>query len=75
MKQYLRIFHNWRINALFALSALALLLIIGESDDLTALAVTKILGFGLGFIAYRLAALWDAQGKLQELDVFQTDNL
>lgn len=60
-------FLNWRTHALLIISALALILIMGECDDMGYLLFTKGLGFGLAYIIYRLGKYWAGKGKINEL--------
>lgn len=70
MKQYLKLLLNWRIVALMLLSTVAMMLILCECVSLTALIITKLVGFGLAYGCYRLAQRWDKKGLINELDIF-----
>lgn len=67
MKTYLSILLNWRVLILAALSVVAAILILGESDDMQQLLTTKGIGFGIAYIIYRIGKYWNAKGKINEL--------
>ena len=60
-------FLNWRTHALLIISAPALILIMGECDDMLMLVITKAAGFLLAYIACLLGSYWSRKGKLNEL--------
>lgn len=74
MKKYLLPLLNWRVLVLSLLAMMALVLILGDTDDLTVFMIIKPAGFGLGYLFYRLARNWDARGLISELDVY-SENL
>lgn len=74
MKKYLLPLLNWRVLVLSLLAMMALVLILGDTDDLTVFMLIKPAGFGLGYLCYRLARHWDARGLISELDVY-SENL
>lgn len=74
MKKYLIPLSNWRVLVLSLLAMMALVLILGDTDDLTVFMFIKPAGFGLGYLFYRLARHWDARGLISELDVY-SENL
>ncbi len=61
---------NWRIDALMLLAVAAMLLIFSESEKLSVLIATKVVGFALAYGCWRLAQRWDAKGLIDELSVF-----
>ena len=67
MKKYPNIYRNWRVIVLFLLCTVAALFILGDCDDMGYLLFTKVIGFGLAYIIYRLGKYWDAKGKINEL--------
>ena len=70
MKKYLIPFRNWRVLVLTALAMLALLLLAGETDDMTVLLLIKAIGFGCGWLCFRLGNRWDKLGLIDELNVY-----
>ena len=68
MKKYLTPFLNWRVLVLAALAMAALFLIMGETEDISLLLLTKAAGFGCGYACYRLGNRWDRQGLIDELN-------
>ena len=67
MEKYLKIYRNWRTHALLIIAAPALILILGECDDMLRLVITKAVGFLLAYIACMLGSYWYRHGKLNEL--------
>ncbi len=67
MEKHLNIYRNWRVYVLTILSVLAALLILGECEGVTAILLTKGIGFGLAYITYRLGKYWDGKGKIKDL--------
>lgn len=70
MKPYLKLFLNWRIDVLMALAIVAFMLILGECEDISTLIATKLVGFGLAYGCYKLSQVWDKQGLIDELNIF-----
>lgn len=68
MKKYIIPLLNWRVLVLATLAILAFILVIGETEDLTALLITKAAGFGLGWLCFRLGSHWDKAGLIDELN-------
>ena len=67
MKQSSKPFLNWRTHVLLIIVAPALILILGECDDMLRLVITKAAGFLLAYIACLLGSYWFRNGKLNEL--------
>lgn len=74
MKKYLLPLLNWRVLVLSLLAMMALVLILGDTDDLTVFMIIKTAGFGLGYLCYRLFRHWDERGLINELSVY-SENL
>ena len=70
MKQYLKLFINWRIDLLVLLAMVAMLLILSECEDLSTLIATKLVGFALAYGCYKLSQAWDKKGLIDELKIF-----
>ncbi len=78
-KQALAVLTNYRYYVLTLLSGLALLLLSADVvDSVTGLAFlglflgSKLLAFVFGYLFYRLAKHWAAEGTIPELTDFQT---
>lgn len=71
--KYLKVFRNWRIVALTVFSIAALLLILGDGDNVAVIVFTKLVGFAIGYLVYRIGKDWKGRGMLDELDVFDED--
>ena len=67
MDKYFKIYRNWRVHVLTLLCMVAALFILGDCDDMGYLLFTKVIGFSLAYIIYRLGKYWDAKGKINEL--------
>ena len=67
MEKSIKPFFNWRTHVLLIIAAPALILILGECDDMLSIAITKAAGFLLAYIACLLASYWYRKGKLNEL--------
>ena len=67
MDKYFKIYSNWRVHVLTLLCMVAALFILGDCDDMGYLLFTKVIGFGLAYIIYRLGKYWNAKGKINEL--------
>lgn len=59
---------NWRIHVLAILAMIALILLAGDSEDITTFFVTKVIGFGICYITYRLAKYWHSRGLIDEIE-------
>lgn len=69
-KSILSIIANWRIDVITVLGMVTLLLMC-DSDDLSALLLTKAAGLMLGWITWKLAERWSDQ--MPELAIFNDD--
>jgi hypothetical protein len=65
---------NFRYYLLIAFSAVAFIGICGTPDEslnafawVWVLLTSKIIGFGSGYLAYRLFKRWEAQGTIPEM--------
>ena len=67
MEKSIKPFLNWRTHVLLIIAAPALILILGECDDMLRLVITKVAGFLLAYIACMLGSYWHRNGKLNEL--------
>lgn len=67
MKELFTPFRNWRVIVLAVLVMFAAVFILGDCDDMGYLLFTKVIGFGLAYIIYRLGKYWNAKGKINEL--------
>lgn len=70
MDKYIRLHRNMRINALLIMGLIALLLICSDADSALLLIGTKVAGFILTAIAFKLARRWHRAGLLKEVDEF-----
>lgn len=70
IKLIIKIASNWRIDALTFMYAWTLLLAMMDSCNFMLLVITKILAVILGYITHKLSKLWDKEGYLKELEVF-----
>lgn len=70
MKQYLKLFLNWRIDVLMALGIVACLLLLSECEIISTFIITKAAGVALAYTCYKLSQMWDRQGKINKLDIF-----
>lgn len=73
----LRIVLNWRYYVLSAVCVICLLGIFScpaETEEgfswFVSLFLSKIIGFGFGYIYFRLFAYWDERNKISELSKF-----
>lgn len=55
----LNIYSNWRLHVLAIIAITALTLVLGETEDILTLILTKIAGFALFYLCYRLGRRWD----------------
>lgn len=68
MKQIINAYRNWRIVAVLAIAAIAMLLLISDNTTMAQFAVTKIIGLFLLFADCWLYQYWRVEGKLPEMD-------
>ena len=66
----LDLFRNWRIDVLFVLCIIQVVLTFASSEDIPTLFTIKLFAYIVGYIIYRLFKYWDARGKLTELAQF-----
>lgn len=55
----LNIYSNWRIHVLAIIAITGLMLILGETEDILSLILSKLAGFTLFYLCYRLGKRWD----------------
>lgn len=67
MKELFIPFRNWRVCVLLILSMPAIVLVLGDCDDLGYFLLTKGIGFSLVYIIYRLGKYWNSKGQINEL--------
>lgn len=67
MKDIFFPFRNWRTHVLTVLAFVAIVLLIGETDSLAVILITKPLGLAVCYGIYRLGKYWDSKGKINEL--------
>lgn len=67
MNKFFKVHLNWRINVLVVLAMIITILVASDSDNIFLLFLTKIAGFLLGYLAFRLGKYWDNKGKIPEL--------
>ena len=67
---YLKLFTNWRIVFLTVIYMAAFILIFSESENITAIIATKLIGFALGYTGYTLSKSWGDKGLIDEINVF-----
>lgn len=67
MNKYLKAYLNWRINTLCMLAMAATVLIVSESKAFIPFISTKIAGFALAYLTFRLGKYWYNKGKIDEL--------
>lgn len=58
---------NWRCHILMLLFGATMLLTLCEAETIRGLLVTKAVGVGVGYVAYRLFRHWDDKGLIDEL--------
>jgi hypothetical protein len=68
MDKYIRLHSNMRFNALFLMAAVAIILIVSESDSGMVLLGSKAAGFAIAYLTYILGRKWRREGKLKEMD-------
>ena len=69
MKNLFNIYLNWRIDVLFILFSITLILIMSEADSLQTLIIAKITGIATGTIFYYLYKRWNKAGQINELNI------
>lgn len=67
MKKYFTIYRNWRVLVLCAIAMFAAIFIFGDTEDIGYLLLTKVIGFVLAYLCYRLGKYWNSKGKISEL--------
>lgn len=67
MNKFFKIHLNWRINVLVILAMVVTILLASDCENLCLLFTTKLVGFLLGYISFRLGKYWDSRGKIPEL--------
>lgn len=67
MRELFTPFRNWRVIVLAVLVMAAAVFILGDCDDMGYLLFTKVIGFSLAYIIYRLGKYWNAKCKINEL--------
>lgn len=67
MKKLINIYANWRIDCLFLLFSITLILVISEADSLQTLILAKITGIVTGTVFYYLYKRWSKAGLINEL--------
>jgi len=62
---------NWRAILLLLLGFTAFILLIGESDDMRTLLLTKLFGSMLALVVFLLSRYWNRKKKIEEIkDLF-----
>lgn len=74
MNKYLKIYLNWRINAMALLAVTAIVLITSNCDSPLAFILTKVMGFLLGYLTYRFGRYWQDRGELKELELLDDED-
>ncbi len=68
MKEYLNLYRNWRIHVLTVLVIVGSVLIMGECEDsMGKFLLSKVAGFSIAYLTYRLGKYWNSKGKIDEL--------
>lgn len=67
MNKFFKIHLNWRINVLLILAMLVTILLASDCENLYLLFTTKLVGFLLGYLSFRLGKYWDSKDKVNEL--------
>lgn len=71
MKKYLKIFKNWRIDAIAAAFTVGVVLFVCDGDNISALIASKVIGALLIYLTACLAHVW--KDRIKELEVFNID--
>lgn len=64
MNNYWKFCCNWRVQVLVAIAFPATILLLGESDDMGTLIISKAAGLALAAIVWRLGKHWVAKGRI-----------
>lgn len=67
MNKFFKIHLNWRINVLVILAMVVTILLASDCESLYLLFTTKLAGFFLGYLTFRLGKYWDSKDKVNEL--------
>ena len=67
MNKFFKIHLNWRINVLVILAMVVTILLASDCENLYLLFTTKLVGFLLGYISFRLGKYWNSHNKINEL--------
>ena len=67
MNKFFNVYLNWRVNVLAILVMIVIILIASENENLFLLLLTRIAGFVLGYLTFRLGKYWNSKGKIDEL--------
>ena len=67
MNKFFKAHLNWRINVLVVLVMIILILVASDCDNIFLLFLTKIAGFLLGYLTFRIGKYWNSQNKINEL--------
>lgn len=58
------IYLNWRFHVLFLLAMVTIFLLLSDSENITILFVSKLIGAVLGYISFQLFKHWNKNEKL-----------
>lgn len=67
MKSLLNLYANWRIDVLFAILTVGMILLIGIHDSFFVTILTKLAAAAAFLAAARLYQHWDRQGLINDL--------
>lgn len=67
MNKFLKVHLNWRINVLVVLAMIITILVACDCDNIFLLFLTKIAGFLLGYLTFRIGKYWNSHNKINEL--------
>ena len=67
MNKFLKVHLNWRINVLVVLAMIITILVASDCDNIFLLLLTKIVGFLLSYLTFRLGKYWNSHNKINEL--------
>lgn len=67
MNKFFKVHLNWRINVLVVLAMVITILVASDCDNIFLLFLTKIAGFLLGYLTFRLGKYWNSHNKINEL--------
>lgn len=68
MKEILSLYLNWRIDAIFLLTALSLTLLVCDTSGTLSFILVKAAGLATGYVCYRLLMYWSETGRLGGMD-------